>query len=164
MLISTATEKMIAFYRGNLHDISHFLKVYTFARAIGEGEGLDAETQEILDLSAIVHDIACPLCRKKYGNTNGKYQEQESAPLVEEFFRDMPVESEKVQRISWIVSHHHTYGLSEDLAYQILLEADYLVNAEEKGLPRESIQSALTNIFKTETGKRILILAFGLEA
>lgn len=32
--------------------------------------------------AAITHDIACPLCRKKYGNTNGKYQEQEGALLI----------------------------------------------------------------------------------
>ena len=26
---------------------------------------------------------ACPLCRKKYGNTNGSYQEQEDDPLLQ---------------------------------------------------------------------------------
>ncbi|MFR1449740.1 MAG: hypothetical protein ACLSXC_05920 [Beduini sp.] len=39
----------------------------------------------ILEIAAITHDIACPLCRQKYGNTNGKYQEQEGLILVEEF-------------------------------------------------------------------------------
>ena len=32
-----------------------------------------------------IHDIACPLCREKYGNTNGKHQEEESTTLVEAF-------------------------------------------------------------------------------
>ena len=45
-------------------------------------EGLDADTQFVLEAVAITHDIACPLCRKKYGNTNGKYQEQEGALLI----------------------------------------------------------------------------------
>ena len=28
-------------------------------------------------MAAVVHDIACPLCREKYGNTNGKHQEED---------------------------------------------------------------------------------------
>ena len=86
MKISDAVEKMIAFYDGNLHDINHFLKVWAFAKTIGEQEGLDTRTQNTLELAAIVHDISCPLCREKYGNTDGKNQEEESAPLVEAFF------------------------------------------------------------------------------
>ena len=39
---------MIDFYNGNLHDIEHFLKVFAFAKTIGEGDGLDAHTQEEL--------------------------------------------------------------------------------------------------------------------
>lgn len=64
MLVATAIEKMIDFYKGNRHDINHFLKVWSFAKTIGEKEGLDEDTQEILELTAVVHDIACPLCRE----------------------------------------------------------------------------------------------------
>ena len=39
------TKKMIEFYNGNLHDINHFLKVYAYAKTIGECEGLDELTQ-----------------------------------------------------------------------------------------------------------------------
>ena len=70
-------EKMIAFSRGNLHDIDHLIRVWTYARTIGELEQLDGETQFLLEVAAITHDIACPLCREKYGNTNGKLQETE---------------------------------------------------------------------------------------
>ena len=102
MIVSSAIEKMIAFYQGNLHDINHFLKVWAFAKTIGEQEGLDDQTQLTLELAAVVHDIACPLCRQKYGNTNGKYQELESPPLVEDFFAGMPVEGDMAERISWL--------------------------------------------------------------
>lgn len=34
-------EKMIAGARGHLHDISHFISVWGYARTIGELEGLD---------------------------------------------------------------------------------------------------------------------------
>ena len=72
MLKETIIAKMIDFYRGNAEDISHFLKVYAFAHTIGGLEGLDASARDTLEIAAIVHDIACPLCREKYGNTHGK--------------------------------------------------------------------------------------------
>ena len=156
MLVASATQKMIEFYQGNLHDIAHFLKVWAFAKTIGELESLDSHTQEILELAAVVHDIACPLCREKYGNTNGKNQELESPPLVEEFFRDLPVKRSDVERISWLVAHHHTYTNVEGLDYQILLEADFLVNAGESGYDRSAIENFRENVFRTAAGMKLL--------
>ena len=109
MTIAEITTKMIAFSKGNTHDISHLLKVWAFAKTIGESEKLDAETRFILEATALVHDIACPLCREKYGNTDGKNQERESDPLVREFFRDSDLTPAQIDRIAFIVSHHHTY-------------------------------------------------------
>lgn len=100
---------MIDFYNGNIHDIDHFLKVWALAKTIGELEGLDKHTQEVLELAAVVHDIACPLCREKYGNTNGKNQESESPQLVKMFFEKLSVDPCDAERISWLVTHHHTY-------------------------------------------------------
>jgi len=68
-----------------LHDINHFMKVWGFARTIGLEEGLDPAVQETLELAAIVHDIACPLCRSRYGEANGKHQELEGGPLARSF-------------------------------------------------------------------------------
>ena len=104
----------------------------------------------------MVHDIACPLCRQKYGNANGKYQELESPPLVEGFFADMPVERDMAERISWLVAHHHTYTRVDGLDYQILLEADFLVNADEGGLVRAAIENMRQSVFRTGAGIRLL--------
>lgn len=156
MLVTIAIEKMIDFSEGNIHDIDHFLKVWALAKTIGEAEGLEPETQEILELAAVVHDIACPLCRVKYGNTNGKHQEEESAPLVEKFFSKLSVGTLNVERIKWLVEHHHTYTNVDGMDYQILLEADFLVNAGESGYYKEAIENACVNIFRTATGIRLL--------
>jgi len=155
-MISAAIERMIAFYEGNLHDIDHFLKVWAMAKTIGEQEKLDRKTQQTLELAAVVHDIACPLCRKKYGNTNGENQERESAPLVTAFFADLAVPGLDVERITWLAAHHHTYTNVDRLDHRILLEADFLVNAGESGYSREVIKSAQTRIFRTATGIRLL--------
>ncbi len=156
MVVAEATRKMVEFYDGNLHDVEHFLKVWGFAKTIGELEGLDAHTQQVLELAAVIHDIACPLCREKYGNTLGKNQELESPALVEAFFEDLPVAREDVERISWLAAHHHTYEGVEGLDYQILLEADYLVNAGESGYSRSAIEAFRKNVFRTTSGTRLL--------
>ena len=156
MIVALAAQKMIEFYRGNTHDINHFLKVWAFAKTIGAQEIKDPHTLEILELAAVVHDIACPLCRKKYGNTNGKNQEAESPELVSAFFKDLPVSANDVARISWLAAHHHTYTNIDGLDHRILLEADFLVNADESGYSKAAIKSARQRVFSTATGIHIL--------
>ena len=156
MKIAAAIEKMTDFYKGNIHDIYHFLKVWAFAKNIGEAEGLDPKTQETLEMAAVVHDIACPLCREKYGNTSGKHQEEESALLVAEFFKDVPAGELDVERITCLVTHHHTYTNVEGMDYQILLEADFLVNADEGGLVCAAIETMRQSVFRTGAGVRLL--------
>lgn len=85
MDISEIIVKMIGYSNGNCHDINHFLKVYAYAKTIAACERVSAEEQQIVEIAAVIHDIACPLCREKYGNTNGKYQEAEGIILASEF-------------------------------------------------------------------------------
>ena len=118
MTIAQIMEKMIAFSEGNIHDITHLSCVWTYAKTIGELEGLDADTQFILEVAAITHDIACPLCRKKYGNTNGKYQEQEGAPLVREFLADTGMTAEQIDRVAYLVGHHHSPAQIDGIDYR----------------------------------------------
>lgn len=149
-------KKMIDFYEGNKKDIAHFLKVYSYAETIGRLEHLDERTQRTLEYASIVHDIACPVCRKKYGNTDGKHQEEESEPLLREFLEEFDIESNMKERIIYIVCHHHTYTNVDGMDYQILLEADFLVNADESQYSTEQIQTFKKNVFRTESGKHIL--------
>lgn len=87
MTVAEVVKKMVEYSKGDLHDINHFMKVYAYAKTIAEGENLSPEQQKLVEVTAVVHDISCPLCRVKYGNANGKHQEEESAALIEEFFR-----------------------------------------------------------------------------
>ena len=162
MLISKIMEKMIVFSEGNIHDIDHLIRVWTYARTIGELEGLDGETQLVLEAAAIVHDIACPLCREKYGNTNGKYQEAEGAPMAKEFLADSGLADQQIERAAYLVGHHHTLSEIEGLDYQILIEADYIANATENGYSRENVENFVSTVMKTASGKRLAKAVFGL--
>lgn len=163
MLVSEIIMKMVDYSNSNLHDINHFMKVYSYARTIGECEKLDKNTQEILEVAAIVHDIACPLCREKYGNTNGKYQEEEGPILVSEFLKGTGYSEEFINRIMFLVGHHHTLTNITGLDYQILIEADYIVNADESNYSKENIKNVMDKIFKTETGISLLKSMYSIK-
>jgi len=154
--ITDISIKMLHFYNGSIHDINHFLKVHAFARLIAEKEGLDKTTQEILEAAAILHDIACPLCREKYGSARGDLQELEGMPMAEEFLAEFMLPEDFVKRVVWLVGHHHTIDDVVSIEHRILLEADYLVNAHEGRHSREMIESAEKELFRTDTGKALL--------
>ena len=48
---------MIRYYQGDPKHIQHFVKVHSFSRLIGQGEGLDESTMYTLEAAALVHDI-----------------------------------------------------------------------------------------------------------
>ena len=161
-MISQIMEKMIAFSDGNTHDIDHLIRVWTYSKMIGELEGLDEQTQLVLEAAAITHDIACPLCCKKYGNTNGKHQEQEGGVMVREFLAGTEMSEEQIERIAFLVGHHHTYLDIDGIDYQILVEADYIANATENGYSLQNVENFMRKTMKTESGKRVLKSVFAL--
>ena len=66
-LESRVKEKMIENYTGDARRIHHFLKVHSFAKLIGEMEGVAGKEMEILEVAALVHDIGIKNSEKKYG-------------------------------------------------------------------------------------------------
>ena len=160
MDIVEIAEKMIGLSDGNVEDINHFMKVWGYARTIGKMARLEMRSQYILEAAAVVHDISCPLCREKYGSTGGKHQEQESEPLVRAFFAGTDVDAEVVERIVYLVTHHHSPDAVDGLDYQILIEADYLVNADEMGFSAENIRNFRERFFRTRTGTDLLNMIY----
>lgn len=156
MTVAEIMKKMIDYSEGNTHDINHLQKVYTYGKTIAECEQVDEKTQRIVEITTILHDIACPLCRIKYGNTNGKKQELEGMPLVREFFEGTDIEPDVLERVVYLVGHHHTLDKIDGMDYQIMIEADYLVNADESNYSRENIQNMYDKVYKTKTGKELL--------
>lgn len=153
-------QKMIVFSKGNIRDIDHLIRVWTYAKTIAEMEEIDEEIEFILEVAAIVHDIACPLCREKYGNTKAKYQEEEGSRMVIEFLNDSGMSKEQIARISYLVGHHHTLQNIDGMDYQILIEADYIANASENKYNEENIRNFRDTIMKTESGKQMVTDVF----
>ena len=154
--VADITLKMIDFYKGNHHDINHFLKVYAYAKTLGEVELATREERDLLEVTAILHDIAIPYCLKTYGHAQGPYQEREGIPMAKEFLKEFDLPVPFVEKVAWLVGHHHTLTGVTMKEHRLLLEADYLVNADEGNAPKEQIENAMETFFESETGKRML--------
>lgn len=154
-LMDTLTWKMMDFDCGDPQRIQHFMKVHRFAQLIGRMEQLPAHTQYLLECAALVHDIGIRPAERKYGRCDGKLQEQEGPAYARAMLTELGVAAEDVERICYLVGHHHTYDQVDGLDYQILLEADFLVNIYEDGLTPEAARQALERVFKTASGKKL---------
>lgn len=154
---------MIAYYDGDPKRIQHFTKVHSYARLIGIGEELDDASLFILEAAAYTHDIGIRVAEEKYGRCDGKLQEQEGPIIAQKMLSQIGFENYIVERICFLIGHHHTYDNIDGLDYQILVEADFLVNLYEDDAGNRAIDKAYKRIFKTETGKKIFRLMFGYE-
>ena len=154
---------MIAYYDGDPKRIQHFTKVHSYARLIGLGEELDDASLFILEAAAYTHDIGIRVAEEKYGRCDGKLQEQEGPIIAQKMLSQLGFENYIVERICFLIGHHHTYDNIDGLDYQILVEADFLVNLYEDDAGNRAINKAYKRIFKTETGKKIFRLMFGYE-
>jgi HD superfamily phosphodiesterase len=155
-LVAQTLLAMLAYFGRDARRVNHLLKVYGFARAIGAGERLDARTQEILEVAALTHDIGIRRSEEKYGSATGTYQQIEGPPEAEKMLRALGADEALTRRVCWLIAHHHTYAGIEAQDHQILVEADFLVNAFEDGLDADAIGAFATKIFRTETGGQIL--------
>lgn len=74
----------------------------------------------------------------------------------------MGFDDEVSKRVQYLIAHHHTYDQVDGIDYQILIEADFLVNIMEDHLSKEAAKKAYETIFKTECGKTICRKMFGI--
>ena len=61
-----------------------------------------------------------------------------------------------LDRICFIIGNHHSYSKIDNTDFQILVEADFLVNIYEDSMSRESVQNIREKIFRTSQGIRLL--------
>ena len=153
--INKLYRKMTAYDKEDPKRIQHFVKVHSFAKLIGEEEGMDENALEVLEAAALVHDIGIKPAMEQYGKCDGKLQEKLGPKEAEKMLGELGFSQEVTKRVCFLVGHHHTYTHIEGMDYQILVEADFLVNFYEDKMNTETIRTTVENIFRTKTGKEI---------
>lgn len=100
------------------------------------------------------------MVQSQYRRSDSRSQESDS--LIKAFFADVDLAESQTDRISHVVGHHHTYEGVNGRDWQILLEADYIVNASENGYTKENIRNFLNRHARTIAGKRLIQEVFCL--
>lgn len=159
-ILNNLISEMIEYEKGNPRRVQHFLKVHAFAKIIAEQEGLDERTQDTLEIAAVLHDIGIKPSVKKYGSSAGNYQEIEGPPVARLFLKKYNVSDEIMERVSFLIANHHTYGSIQAVDYQVLIEADFLVNIYEDSMKPSQIENIRDRLFKTKTGVHLLETMF----
>lgn len=151
-----AALEMIKYYAGDAKRIEHFIKVHGYAEIIGKSVGLDERTLEILEVTAYMHDAGIKISEEKYNSSSGYYQQLEGPAIAEKMLLEIGYDREFTDRVCYLISRHHKYNNIDGMDCQILIEADFIVNAVEEEVSAETVNDIKDKIFKTEAGKEIL--------
>jgi len=150
-------EKMKDVFGNDERRTSHALKVLKFSEEILTGEMIRGIEAEIIILTAVLHDIGIHEAERKYNSNSGKYQEIEGPPIARKIMGEIGIEDKIIERVCYIIGGHHTWSKNNGNDFQIIWEADLLVNIEEEGLNKNNpkINSIIDKNFKTSTGEKI---------
>lgn len=162
-MLNKLTMEMIEYYAGDPKRIQHFLKVHELAKLIAANEGLDEKTRLIVEAAALVHDVGIKIGEKLYGECTGRQQEQLGPPMAKRMLAETGFPADVTERACYLVGHHHTYTGIDGVDLQILIEADFLVNLYENGDSTDAVIAAYNGIFKTESGRQLCRMMFGVN-
>jgi len=146
--------EMRKYFGQDMKRINHALKVAQYAEQILKIEG--GHPLVVLG-AAYLHDIGIKEAERKKGTASEEDQEKEGKTAAEEILMKLNVQRTIANEICDIIGHHHHPRTKETLNFQILYEADSLVNIEENGLLKnpEKLEEIITKNFKTVTGKKM---------
>ena len=146
--VNLVAKAMKDYYGADEQKIRHFVSVYTLAKTIGELEKLPPQTQEYLEIAALVCDID--------GNDNAPCEKAREILKFQELDYDI------IDRVCFVVEHFSDYDHITGLDHQILIEAHMIVDFKEKGLSRAEIVKQSNARFMTNYGRAFLKKAFGI--
>ena len=134
--------------------IGHTRQVLDYAEALMTGEGIDdPREREVITLAVTLHDVGIPAAIRKHGSAAGPYQEAEGEAIAREILTRLGYDAAGVERVCYLVGHHHTREALDGRDFQTLWEADFLVNAREMEPAQRS--RAIEENLRTATGKRL---------
>jgi len=155
MLIDNVIQEMKEVFYDSPNGIVHTFDVQKYTEAIMAGENFTKEEKEMISITAILHDIGIPEAKRKYGSSEAKYQEKEGAIIAKVILEKIGYHPVQMDRVCYIVGNHHTVSKIDGLDFQIIWEADLLVNLEKNNLNKEELKKCIEDNFKTEIGRKI---------
>jgi hypothetical protein len=148
-------ETVVAYFGADASRIDHARRVHGFARQILESH--PEADREVVEAAAMLHDIGIPEAERKHGSAAGPFQEREGPPIARAILGRLDAEQRVCDQVAAIIASHHSPGEVETLEFDILWDADWLVNLPEaqpelSGAERER---TIERTFHTAAGRRL---------
>ena len=163
MYINKAIDEMKLVFKELPYGIDHTMRVLKNTEEIIKGEAIDDKSIETVKLAAVLHDVGAIEALGKYGSIDGPFQEIEGPPVARNILEPLDVPHETINRVCYIVGHHHSPSEIDGIDFQILWEADFLDSLEfgEPVKNRGELQDKITENFKTVTGRKLALKRLG---
>ncbi len=160
MDVEKVVKLMIEYFGNDVRRINHALKVHGFAKNIARMEGLKGEDMLVLEVAAVLHDIGIKESERKYGSSAGNYQEMEGPKVALELLEGFDLPKGFRDRVAYLIGNHHSYDKIDGIDFQILVEADFLVNIFEDSMWESQVESIKKKYFFTKTGTDYLCMLY----
>jgi hypothetical protein len=139
--------------------IDHTLKVLSTAEKIGLGEGLrDDFLWNVVTLGCVFHDIGIPEALKRHDSMEAPFQEKEGPPVARRLMEKIGVRPDILERVCYIVGNHHTRERVDGGDFQIIWEADFIVNIDEENiiLEPDGVEQSVSENISSGTGLKLV--------
>jgi HD superfamily phosphohydrolase YqeK len=155
--LNPVIEDMQTVFSSVPYGIDHTLKVMENARQIIRVEKTNWQSAVIVELAAVLHDIGAVEVQRKHGSMEGCFQEQEGPAIALEIMKKHDYEQSIIDRVCFIIAHHHTLETIDGMDFQILWEADLIENMQVMEVIKDAgaLKQFISDNFKTDSGKNL---------
>jgi putative nucleotidyltransferase with HDIG domain len=156
LLVERVPIEMKRYFESDFKRIGHATKVARYAEKICKEE----EAHPVVTtLSAYLHDIGIKVSERKYNSSAPKYQHVEGPPVAREILTRLGAEEGIINEVCDIIGHHHSPRQEETINFNVIYDADLIVNLEEKQKESPSSPEHLAKIieksFLTKSGQEL---------
>lgn len=148
----TLQNAMMTWETGEPKRMHHFVKVHYFAKMIAVSEKLDPKTRLVLEVAALTHNIGEKPAKAIDFKASPELIATESVKAARVLLEGCGFAKTIVDRVCYMIANRHNPEKLTGMDLQILAEAELLVNLYESLANKDTVHSALDNVFKTKTG------------
>ncbi|MCX8011714.1 MAG: HD domain-containing protein, partial [Desulfobacterota bacterium] len=109
--------------------------------------------------AAYLHDLGSKETEQKDPDIADASQEKEGTIIAQTILTNLGADSELIDEVCEIISHHHHPRNEETINFKIVFDADQMVILEEKlgnaTLGNKGLAEKINQTFLTETGKKL---------